>query len=167
MFNPWVRKMSWRRKWQPTPVFLPGKSHGWRSLVGYSPWGCKESDTTERRHFALFYFGCSEFFVAVQAFSSSGEWRLFVAVFQLLTALVSLVVEHSNCVAQTQLLSSMYNLLRPGIELTLPELAGKLLSVMHRARISKPTKRVNKSTVVMQKQEGNFLFLARQGSSLI
>ena len=37
----------WRRKWQPTPVFLPGKSHGLRSLVGYSPWGCKESDTTE------------------------------------------------------------------------------------------------------------------------
>ena len=37
--------------WQPTPVFLPGKSHGWRSLVGYSPWGCKESDTTEWLHF--------------------------------------------------------------------------------------------------------------------
>ena len=37
-----------RRTWQPTPVFLPGKSHGQRSLVGYSPWGCKESDTTEQ-----------------------------------------------------------------------------------------------------------------------
>ena len=37
----------WRRKWQPTPVFLPGESHGQRSLVGYSPWGHKESDTTE------------------------------------------------------------------------------------------------------------------------
>ena len=36
----------WRRKWQPTPVFLPGESHGWRSLVGYSPQGRKESDTT-------------------------------------------------------------------------------------------------------------------------
>ena len=34
-------------KWQPTPVFLPEKSQGWRSLVGYGPWGCKESDTTE------------------------------------------------------------------------------------------------------------------------
>ena len=43
--------MHWRRKWQPTPVFLPGKSHGWRSLLGYSPWGLKESDTTERLHF--------------------------------------------------------------------------------------------------------------------
>ena len=41
----------WRRKWQPTPVLLPGKSHGLRSLVGYSPWGHKESDTTERLHF--------------------------------------------------------------------------------------------------------------------
>ena len=38
----------WRRKWQPTPVVLPGESHGQRSLVGYSPWGLKESDTTER-----------------------------------------------------------------------------------------------------------------------
>ena len=47
-FDPWVRKMSWRRKWQPTPVLLPGKFHGRRSLVGYSPWGRKESDTTER-----------------------------------------------------------------------------------------------------------------------
>ena len=43
--------MPWRKKWQPTPVFLPGKSHGWRSLAGYSPWGHKESDTTERLHF--------------------------------------------------------------------------------------------------------------------
>ena len=48
--DPWVRKISWRRKWQPTPVFLPGKSHGWRSLVGYSPWGRKESNTTEQLH---------------------------------------------------------------------------------------------------------------------
>ena len=46
-FDPWVRKIPWRRKWQPTPVFLPGESHGQRSLEGYSPWGCKESDTTE------------------------------------------------------------------------------------------------------------------------
>ena len=46
-FDPWVGKIPWRRKWQPTPVFLPGESHGWRSLVGYSPWGRKESDMTE------------------------------------------------------------------------------------------------------------------------
>ena len=40
-----------RRRWHPTPVLLPGKSHGWRSLVGYSPWGREESDTTEWLHF--------------------------------------------------------------------------------------------------------------------
>ena len=42
---------SWRRQWHPTPVLLPRKSHGWRSLVGCSPWGCEESDTTEQLHF--------------------------------------------------------------------------------------------------------------------
>ena len=47
MQETWVRKIPWRRKWQPTPAFLPGESHGQRSLVGYSPWGCKASDTTE------------------------------------------------------------------------------------------------------------------------
>ena len=46
-FRPWVGKIPWSGKWQPTPVFLPRGSHGQRSLVGYSPWGGKESDTTE------------------------------------------------------------------------------------------------------------------------
>ena len=46
-FNPWVGKISWRRKWLPIPVFLPGKCHGQRSLVVCSPWGRKESGTTE------------------------------------------------------------------------------------------------------------------------
>ena len=50
-FNPWVGKIPRRRKWQPTPVFLPGKSQGQRSLAGYSQWGHKESDTTEQLHF--------------------------------------------------------------------------------------------------------------------
>ena len=45
-FNPWVRKIPWRRRRQPAPVFLPEKFHGQRSLEGYSPWGCKESYTT-------------------------------------------------------------------------------------------------------------------------
>ena len=49
-FDPWVRKISWKRKWQPTPVFLPGKSHGQRSLAGYRPWDRRESDTTECTH---------------------------------------------------------------------------------------------------------------------
>ena len=46
-FDLWVRRILWRRKRQPTPVFLPGRSHRQRSLVGYSSWGYKESDTTE------------------------------------------------------------------------------------------------------------------------
>ena len=46
-FDPWVGKIPWRRKWQPTPIFLPGKPHGQRSLVGYSPWGHEDSDRTE------------------------------------------------------------------------------------------------------------------------
>ena len=50
-FDSWVGKIPWRRKWQPTPALLPGKSHGRRSLIGYSPWGRKELDTTERLHF--------------------------------------------------------------------------------------------------------------------
>ena len=46
-FDPWVRKIPWGRAWQSAPVFLLGESHGQRSLMGYSPWGCKESDMTE------------------------------------------------------------------------------------------------------------------------
>ena len=55
-FDPWVRKIPWRREWPPTAVFLPRGFNGHRSLVGYSPWGCEESDTTrhptnnEERH---------------------------------------------------------------------------------------------------------------------
>ena len=52
-FKPWVRKILWRRKWQPNPVFLPGEFHGQRSLVGYSPWVCKELDMTERLTFTF------------------------------------------------------------------------------------------------------------------
>ena len=45
------KRFNWRRQWHSNPVFLPGKSYGWRSLVGCSPWGREESDTTERLHF--------------------------------------------------------------------------------------------------------------------
>ena len=47
-FDPWVRKNPWRREWLPTPVFLPREFYGQRSLAGYSPWGCEQSDTTEQ-----------------------------------------------------------------------------------------------------------------------
>ena len=49
-FDPWVRKIPWRRTWQPIPLLLTGKSHEERSLVGYSPWDCKELDMTECKH---------------------------------------------------------------------------------------------------------------------
>ena len=57
--DPWVGKIPWRRKLQPTPVLLPGKSHGRRSLVGCRPWGLEESDTTEQLpfHFSLSRIG--------------------------------------------------------------------------------------------------------------
>ena len=56
-FHPWVGKIPCKKKWQPTPVFLLGKSHGQRSLVGHSPWGCKELDTTEHAHTQYFQSG--------------------------------------------------------------------------------------------------------------
>ena len=49
VFEPWVGKILWKRKWRSTLVFLPRKFHGQRSLAGYSPWGCKESNMTEQR----------------------------------------------------------------------------------------------------------------------
>ena len=53
-FDPWVGKITQGRKWQPTPVFLPGEFYGQRSLADYSPWGRKELDTTERLTLSLF-----------------------------------------------------------------------------------------------------------------
>ena len=72
-FNPWMRMIPWRREWLPTPVFLPGKSHGQRSLVGFSPWGRKESNTTERLPF-LFHFHALEKEMATH--SSVLAWRI-------------------------------------------------------------------------------------------
>ena len=53
MHETWVRKIPWKREWEPIPVFLPREFHGQRSLEGYSPWGLKESDRTERLTFLL------------------------------------------------------------------------------------------------------------------
>ena len=60
-FDPWVRKIPWRTEWLPTAVFWPGEFHGQRSLAGYSPWGCKESDTTERLTFTVHLRACLTF----------------------------------------------------------------------------------------------------------
>ena len=55
-FDPWVGKIPWRREWQSTPIFLPGKFHGQRSLMGCSPWSWKELDMTEWLTLSLFFF---------------------------------------------------------------------------------------------------------------
>ena len=52
-FNPWVGKIPWKGKWQPTPVFLPGQFHGQKSLAGYSSWGHRDVDTTQRLTFTF------------------------------------------------------------------------------------------------------------------
>ena len=65
----------WRRQWHPTPVLLPGKSHGWGSLVGCSPWGCEESDTTERLPFP-FHFHFHALKKEMATHSSVLAWRI-------------------------------------------------------------------------------------------
>ena len=65
-FNPSVWKIPWGRKWQPTPVFLPGEFNGQRSLVGYSPWGCKELDTTEHAHTQTYWLKIDNIMVNIR-----------------------------------------------------------------------------------------------------
>jgi len=72
----WVRKIPWRRKWHPTPVLLPGKSHGQRSLVGYSPWGCKELDTTERLHLLSIQLTLEQHGFAVSGFTYTQNFSI-------------------------------------------------------------------------------------------
>ena len=55
-FDPWVGKIPWRRSWQPTPVFLPGKSYGQKILTDCNPWGCKELDMTEETEHAPYRY---------------------------------------------------------------------------------------------------------------
>ena len=56
-FDSWVKKISWRREWQPAPIFLAGESHGQRSLENYSPWGLKESDLAEATYHTHTHMG--------------------------------------------------------------------------------------------------------------
>ena len=71
-FDPWVRKIPWRRKWLPAAVFLPGKLHGQRILVGYRPWGCKESAITEG--LTLSHFHGSLIFNFLKSFHTLPKW---------------------------------------------------------------------------------------------
>ena len=77
-FNPWIRKIPWRRKGQPTPVFLPGKSHGQRSLADYSPWGHKESDTTEQLSTHMLLTSCSRLKMAISSITHISTVGLFL-----------------------------------------------------------------------------------------
>ena len=78
-FSPWVGKVPWSRKWQPTPVFLPRESHAQRSLAGYSPLSHKELDTTECTHTHTFVCWLLWVFVAVCRLSLV-ECRLLIVV---------------------------------------------------------------------------------------
>ena len=79
-FDPWVGKIPWRRKWQSTSGLLLRKSHGQRSLVGYSPWGCKESDTTEQLHFHFqtmnIYYHSQSLWIQIYQWLGPGSWHL-------------------------------------------------------------------------------------------
>ena len=86
-FNPWVGKISWRRKWQPTPVFLPGKSHGRRNMVGYSPWGHRVGhDWLRDFTFTFFHFlnttKVSVYHVMPLCSSSSERSILFLYIYE-------------------------------------------------------------------------------------
>ena len=80
MILPWKTKTDyvyrgpWKKKWQHTPVFLPGKVHGQRSLAGYRPWGRKESDTTEQ---LTVHDGESYFFFSLQITQELSPWYTF------------------------------------------------------------------------------------------
>ena len=80
-FNPWVRKIPWRRKWQPTPVFLPGKFHGQRSLVFYSPWDRKRVRlnlaTKTTIHICIYVCTCVYMLINVSKGLKSTHYRLY------------------------------------------------------------------------------------------
>ena len=75
-FHPWVGKVPWRREWLPTPAFLPGQSQGQRSLAGYSPWGHKESDMTERLTLRM-YFTIKK--TKIASFKKASERHVYAA----------------------------------------------------------------------------------------
>ena len=94
-FNPWVGKIPWRRAWQPTSVFLPGEFHGERSLAGDSPWGCKESDTTEKlsvffKKRNIYSFWCILVYLLVYLLYTFHIWDSLCDIFPQFTRLTSI-----------------------------------------------------------------------------
>ena len=84
----------WRRKWQPTPVLLPGESHGRRSLVGYSPWGLREPDMTERLHFHSLPIGVREVLALFKGVRASGKEFLLVSPLLRCSLLIQILGSH-------------------------------------------------------------------------
>ena len=86
--DPWLRKIPWGREWQPTPIFLPGKSHGQRSLVGYSPWGCrirhnwvtKRHTVADQSRVQIFLHSYASIFILMNILFLLGGRRLMVQV---------------------------------------------------------------------------------------
>ena len=83
MWETQVRSLGWEdpleKEMQPTPVLLPGESHGWKSLVGYNPWGCKESDTTEKfhLHFSFQYHFCQFLKLKYSSFTTLYQLQVY------------------------------------------------------------------------------------------
>ena len=77
-FDPWVGKILWRRKWQPTPVLLPEKSHRQRSLAGYSTEGCQESESTEHARIVVkvtSYKTCLQLTIQLTIVNCTVKWH--------------------------------------------------------------------------------------------
>ena len=87
--------MLWRTAWQPTPVFLPGESHGQRSLVGHSSWGCKELEMTEATYYAcckmLYKFSICIIIISSSSSSSRGKVRIEISSCEMGTSLPDMV----------------------------------------------------------------------------
>ena len=95
-FDLWVRRIPWRRKRQPTPVFLPGKSHGQRNLRGYSPPGCQESDPTGRLTRTQHRFSLGSVIDQAVVWSRKGEWLLQTKRWSKDNQHKSLLIDHSS-----------------------------------------------------------------------
>ena len=109
-FDPWVSKISWTRKWHPTLVLLPGKFHGQRSLVGYTPWDLKELDTIEHKpeNLAFTFIACLPHILCIY---SLFQMSLFCSTVFIFTATV---------VVQSSLSSSLAAKMVPELSSSLP-----------------------------------------------
>ena len=80
-FDPWIGKIPWRRKWQPTPAWLPGEFLGQRSLVGYSPWGHNDLERTESKHTHTHTHTHTQTlsnYLKNDEFTQVGTWTIFI-----------------------------------------------------------------------------------------